>query len=349
MPDPLDIQDYLDATGDASKRSRAVTIVLVVASIVVFAGWLNSLESQWMQERMLRLQNIEDPYVESYIGKYPEESKYHGDGAAYMRAKTLYQDRYLELYSGMEKAYIDNFLVIKVPFLGFTFDVNDLGLLGGIGFLAILACYRFFLSRENDNLKLSFDEADRLCRLEEFYKLLAMRQVFTVPLHTKINRSKFLMHAPKVICWFPLFVYCLVISNDWMTKIFAAGSKGHFAFLVIIECAAITMIAKLSWDVTSRLRRMDRVWDIYGLLYSACASAREYQAELKELALSQSLQSAHRIKVLSCLSKFASTAPPDLQDVVQAKQRVPGNMFEFMVDDARAALLRQQRAEAADA
>src|SRR5206468_12598531 len=67
--------------------------------------------------------------------------------------------RYLEFWAAVARTYVDNSWVIRVPFFGFSFDVNDLGLLGGIGFLTILVCLRFCLSRELNNLRLSFDVA----------------------------------------------------------------------------------------------------------------------------------------------------------------------------------------------
>ena len=60
------------------------------------------------------------------------------------------------------RTYVDSW-VIRVPFFGFSFDVNDLGFIGGIGFVIILVCFRLCLSREIDNLRLSFEQF-QLCR-----------------------------------------------------------------------------------------------------------------------------------------------------------------------------------------
>jgi hypothetical protein len=262
--DPLDIQDYLDASSDASKRTRTITIILVIASVVVLAGWLNSLQTHWMQKRMIMLQDMRGEYVASKLGPYPE---YKVDGETYKHETQLYEQRYKDLCAAVERAYVDNSLVVRVPFLGFTFDVNDLGLIGGIGFLVILACYRFFLSREVDNLRLSFEEASRLGEgeLEKFYSLLAMRQVFTVPVSTHIKRTPFLVVAPKLICWFPLLVYLLVTFNDWRTL--AIGEyldKFRFWSLFSFELLTSVCIAILSVEVTIRLVRMDGIWEQYG-------------------------------------------------------------------------------------
>src|SRR5438445_3652007 len=115
MPDrdPLDIQDYLEATSGASKRTRTITIILVIASILVLAGWLNSLESHWMQGRMLLLGDVKGPYTRSYLGEYPKPEPFGGDKGAYDHAKALYEQRYTDLCAAVEKAYVDNSLVVR--------------------------------------------------------------------------------------------------------------------------------------------------------------------------------------------------------------------------------------------
>jgi hypothetical protein len=253
--DPLDIQDYLDASSDASKRTRLITIIMVVASVLVLAGLLNSLESDWM---LLRLRNPNYPAKKI---PFPDKGKFNTD-PEYTQAIEDIQKRRGELATAIAKSYVDNSLVIHVPFFGFSFDVNDLGLLGGLSFLVILGCFRFFLSREVDNLHISFDEAKRLGKLPEFYTLLAMRQVFTVPDTQQITRSKFLLYTPKVICWFPLVVHIVVTWNDIKTgNIGNLLSEPRYAFSIISEILIAIGLVILSVMVTKRLVRLDEVWD----------------------------------------------------------------------------------------
>ena len=162
------------------------------------------------------------------------------------------------------RTYVDSSWVIRVPFLGFTFDVNDLGFIGGLGLLVVFVCYRFFLTREVDNLRLSFEEARGIGKdeLKEFYKLLAMRQVFTVPLSPDIKRTKFLLLAPKLICWCPVAVYFLVIYNDAATsKIGDMLRSSRKGFLTLFEALCAVCLVILASMVTTRLKRMDEEWD----------------------------------------------------------------------------------------
>lgn len=257
----LEIQDYLDATSDASKRTRVVTIVLVVASVLVLISLLNSLQSQWMLRRMTELGKLHGQYTESKLGPYPsrQDSK---DDNEYQKAEGLYQQRYKDLCAAVARAYVENSLVIRVPFFGFSCDVNDLGLLGGIAFLVILGSFRFCISREVDNLRLSFEEAHRLKKLHEFYNLLAMRQVFTVPRTQYINRTVFLKVTPKLICWLPLLAHLSVTWIDFKTAWIGHDLEDfRFRVLIISELVIAFLLLILASTVTNRMRRLDVLWD----------------------------------------------------------------------------------------
>lgn len=93
--------------------------------------------------------------------------------------------RYAQSLDDMRNA---NVLLVRIPFFGIGFDVNDLGLLGGITFSVLLILFRFTLWREYNNLRLTFHLAKpedlRYC-----YMCLAMQQVLTVPPIAETNDS----------------------------------------------------------------------------------------------------------------------------------------------------------------
>lgn len=259
---PLGIRDYLEASSDASTRTRMIIIVLTVASVLAFMGLLNSIQSQWMHRRMLLLGDIHASYTASKLGPYPTEAAYKTSDE-YKHAIEQYERRYYELCAAVERAYVEGSFVIRVPFLGFTFDVNDLGLIAGLGFLVILGCYRFFLSREVDNLRLSFEEAQKIGKREtrEFYTLLAMRQVFTVPETGYIKKSGFLIHTPKLLAWLPFMVYIAISAHDTLTAgIGLALQETRFQVLTFCEVATSISLLWFSTSITTRLRRMDNEW-----------------------------------------------------------------------------------------
>jgi hypothetical protein len=258
-----DIQDYLDACGEAAKRTRNVIIVLVIATVLVFAALLNSQQANWMHRRLITMGDIHSSYVESKLGPYPQLGNFKDD-AAYKDAVTAYDRRYSDLWGAVVRTYVDTSLVIRVPFFGFSFDVNDLGLLGGVGFVIILVCLRFCLTREVNNLRLSFDQARQTSgeELREFYTLLAMRQVFTVPITEHIIRSRFLVITPKLIAWSSVAVYALVTYNDATTaSIGRALADSRLRFLISFEGLVLVVLILLANGVAQRLLRTDRIWD----------------------------------------------------------------------------------------
>lgn len=59
----FNIKEYVEATNDAAKRTRTVTIVLVVASVLISIGWYNSLVWSWPIDRLKRAYDVDDPAV----------------------------------------------------------------------------------------------------------------------------------------------------------------------------------------------------------------------------------------------------------------------------------------------
>src|SRR5258708_17933971 len=259
-----DIQDYLDATGESAKRTRNVILVLVIATVLVFSALLNSQQTNWMHKRLDKLNNIHSDYVERKLGPFPQPSAYK-DNAAYRLATDAYEQRYLAFLSAVARTYVETSWVIRVAFFGFSFDVNDLGLLGGIGLLTTLICLRFCLTRELNNLRLSLDVAKQasILELREFYTLLAMRQVFTVPQTTYIVRSRFLRITPKLIAWFSVAVYAAVAFNDFTTRSVSLNLSAniHFWFIFSFEVFVLALLIVLAMGVTQRLIWMDGIWN----------------------------------------------------------------------------------------
>lgn len=112
-------------------------------------------------------------------------------------------------------------------------------------------------------MRISFREA-RTCgidKLEGFYKLLAMRQVFTVPQTQYIRRTLFLTMTPKIINWFPLAILLAITWNDLQTAWIGTDLGAiHYRLNVTCEFVAMIIIAMLSISLTIRLIRIDRIW-----------------------------------------------------------------------------------------
>lgn len=253
---PLDIQDYLDASSEASLRARTVSFLIVVASIVVFAGLLNSLQSSWMLTRIQIFNNRSNDYVTRKIGHEPPKTDKEGKPS---KEYDEYLRRYEAFYTAYARSYVENTFFIRVPFFGFAFDVNDLGLLGGLALLILVTILRFCLSREINNLDLSFSEASRISQLRELYFLLAMRQVLTIP-QTTLDRPKgFLIAVPKVLCFLPLIVHAAVTVHDVLTTGLFNASL-HAMIVVVNDIVILVALGIVTFMVIKRLMRIDLIW-----------------------------------------------------------------------------------------
>jgi hypothetical protein len=266
----IELQDYLEAVIEASRRTRFVVITATIASVLILAGLVNSLKHQWMLERLWALSNPDISYVESKIGAPPAAARFppnrHPRNAAMPSldmATQLYAKAYNSFYDAMAKTYVDS-LVTKVPIFGFGIDANDLGMIGGFAFVVILLMYRFSLGREMDNLKIARTEAQRAGQSREFYLVLAMHQVFTIPQTPRRTRKRLLVWAPQLICLLPLLVQALVTGHDALTFDVADKiSRSHNTLTIVAEGLALAALLYLSVAVFVRIGRLDRIWDAW--------------------------------------------------------------------------------------
>ena len=203
-----------------------VMVSIVVASVLTFAGFLNSLSNNWMLQRVQAAAVKDSDYVKK---KFPNVANNPAD---------LEADRQV-FYKSLMDSYVSNTFTIKVLFFGITFDVNDLGLIGGVSFIILLLLFRFSLGRELDNLVLSFEEAKKDKELPTFYNLLAMRQVLTVPPTAGRESVALIMVIPKLLSFLPLIVLTVVIAHDFMTYDLGAAINPLHTVLLYISTAAL--------------------------------------------------------------------------------------------------------------
>jgi len=246
----LDLEDFLAAATEASKRTRKILFALVVASVLLLAALLNSLQDDWTAQRLRAMNDAEAGYVTKIIG--PSEDAGPAEHA----------ERYRALYQATARAYVETAFLVRVPLFGFTFDVNDLGILGGLALVVLLTIFRFALTREVDNLRIAFAHARPHEQRTPFYHLLAMEQVLTAPQTARLHRGSLIRNAPRVISFFPLAVYLAVVGHDLTTiDIGEQINTMHTTILFGIELIALATITSLTIMVKRRLERIDATWD----------------------------------------------------------------------------------------
>jgi len=297
MATPLELKEYLDNTTESSKRLRTIVTILLVVTVLILAGFLNSwggyawgidrirYRTDYNKELELKIQELQHQQYELLAGGTPEHTfkieKLDDESArfpllkkrpaAYGKEVCAAQDenvvqmssveQQLKCYEGAKKinekfleeaikAYVDNTYLIKVPFFGVAFDINDLGAIGGLSLIVILLMLRLNLRNFIVSLRIGFKAAGQTGAREDFYDILACRQLFAFPvvaapeqepyngltervwtrlkvrLHLvrkknteqkpgwQSNRHAMLALIPALICLIPSIVYGAVVVND---------------------------------------------------------------------------------------------------------------------------------------
>jgi hypothetical protein len=241
------LQQYTDAAKDSTNRTRQILLVMIVASILMFAAFWNSRTGGWANSRLALAKATQDILAnEDDRKRHPEiwgELKVTpGDEELYRKAKeyidkapsrTLQQAKDSLFWS--QKIRTEQVGQIQVPVLGINFDVNDLGMLGGFTFIVLLIWVNYSLWHQSNNFRLAFDFARELGARESnkegtnrllyhTYQNLAMHQVLTIPPRPASARSSrpdkpkaWIRKVSKLLYALPLAVQTTVVAHDWYT------------------------------------------------------------------------------------------------------------------------------------
>ncbi len=167
-------------------------------------------------------------------------------------------DKFIEI---LEQARINTVITLPVPFFGVTFDVNDLGLLGGLTFIIILLMLRFCLAREWKNLKYVFEVARQRDALELYYDWLAMKQVFTVPRMRENSHVGMWEASVRALLFLPVIVQLCVFLHDLISfDIGFAISKPNTWIVCVASFVFLMVIVCLTYSCRKLWKGIDSEW-----------------------------------------------------------------------------------------
>ena len=349
----LRIQDYLDASGDATKRTRRVLLTMVVASVIASVGVLNSLPNSWQKARLKKLWTLDDSYVTDLINTPAPADK-------------IYQFRYQQLFAAVSRSYAET-TSIQIPFFGIAIDINDLGLLCGFSFVIILIWFWLCVRSEIENLNLSFMESRKLHQLPDFYRLLAMRQVLIIPWVPGRTRNRFYWVVPLLICALPAVTYAGVLAADLATKdIGYQLDRIHTKIVLGADWFFIALIFLLAVFVFLRWLQLDRAWTWYWCEYvvltetaskSLLSQANHTPKDLIEEALKGPREKLEKKKlertVLSQLFTAADGSEVKIYkyfsgNITLIIETFKGKLKELKVDEINAAAIRKDSVDRSD-
>lgn len=217
------IEQYITAAAASASRARSILIVMITTSILAFSAFWNSRQGSWLNSR-LHLAVEGHQLIEmrkSGVALRPDQAEQYRAAIEFIGVRNIdSKEQITELIKRLQAVQSDQINLIRLPFFGSVFDVNDLGLIGGFSFVILLLWFRFGLSRELQNVSLTFAEARRRNQLKVCYQQLAMQQVLTVPRmltdepHQRRIPPSFWDKMPKVLFVLPFAVHAIVFGYD---------------------------------------------------------------------------------------------------------------------------------------
>lgn len=255
---PIDVQVYVNALTESSRRTGTAMYLLLVAGVVIFAAYWNIRPGSWTEARIEKAENalqwfgwkdevrakLSAPEQQAFDESHTFATMFHlGTREQLKEQIKFHTDRYWAQS------------VIQIPIFNIQVDVSDLGLLGGFTFINILILLRLSLGRELANLKFAFSEANRQGKLWEFYHLLSLHQVLSVPPHQGASIGRIWSNANRALLLLPLLIQGLVFRNDWSTRAYGmALSRDNtqwqlcFGVLFLVLILVLVIVCFKTWE-----------------------------------------------------------------------------------------------------
>jgi hypothetical protein len=266
MTEDFEFGQYIQAFSSSSNRVRYVIIVVTVANLFILSQFWSSRPKSWIHARIHAMRDTLETMEQRRAGANTPLPK-----AAVIR-NLMTEDAVKLHLEQLENAYVSRVVETQIPILGIGFDVNDLGVFGGISFILLLTLLCYCLMRQYENLFLclwkvqDIHERDpvesRGSKANLLYHALAMAQVFTLPPTLKRWRPNFVAtHLAKLLFLLPLMVHALIVWQNYETKSFATTLKEKFpTWGLKIQIAVLPVLLFLGLLCCIYSRACDRRW-----------------------------------------------------------------------------------------
>ncbi len=276
---------FVDAAAESTRRARLVLLVMIVASVITFAASWNTGSHAWLAARVEVSEDVARwwaPLIDackrtgndcgaSPPAAIPTDMQSRWRRAtiyllrASMRDSTYFIANQVDARVFREQRDRE-MLLVRVPFFGVAFDVNDLGILSGFGFSVILLWFTYTLASEFRDMGIALNEAPSRELRQTAYKLILMQQVLTVPETPGNALSPALRWAPKVLYLLPFLVYSRIAYLDVVTQDIG-NSLSHYGTVVGIIGAVIFWLAIILLTFVCFLKSLDldKQWAAFGV------------------------------------------------------------------------------------
>lgn len=252
-PEESSVLQYVKAAASSSDRARAVMIVMITTSVLTFVAIWNS--DGWIDRRIeirtAALRYFDPTFDAQRAGLSAEDKDLYKRAKKFLdlnsyrpgdaRHAALLEDDLKEL----RKIRSEDIRTIHVPFFGFAFDMNDMGMFAGFTFMVVLLWFRFSLVREVRNFGLAFKEGTKKRQLKLCYDLLAMQQVLTVPPMPGQDRRRLWALIPKALFLIPVAVETYQFITDWRSSDIGGAVLSPQANAILLWTSGILLFVNL--------------------------------------------------------------------------------------------------------
>ncbi len=229
-------------------------LIITIASILLFVGHHNSAKDSWFNSRI----DVARDAITNKVWNFKP-------GTLIGRAETARQwaeahhfasEHDIDLHlRALEEARVNRVILLGIPFFGVSHDVNDLGLLGSVALLVLMASLKYAMARQHENLYLALYRVRQLFRQEGevpsqngtanlVYHSLAMSQQFTQPPSLARWGAVRRLGFSWVLLPLPLAVQMFALWHDWSSRSFGLVLNANATISSLIV-QAISLIAVL--------------------------------------------------------------------------------------------------------
>jgi hypothetical protein len=269
--DYAEIAGYVDAFRVSSDRSRRFIFVIVTVCVLLFIASWNLHRLSWSRIRMAKAAELR-----TRANVIAKAAALAGVDVAKVQSATLPTDSMygrlvVEKYA---EEYVKQMLVVHIPAVGISTDVNELGLLGGITLTLLMGLLLAALARQHENLYLCIFKIRRLFERDErrvdgesaanyLYHSLAMSQLLNMPptlaRWPSGTRKPFINAAVKASFLIPAALQFYVVWTNWTSGVpgfYKANPHGK----LLVQAFFAILLAALAVGCVLLVRAMDKRW-----------------------------------------------------------------------------------------
>ena len=293
LSDSLDLKIF-DSFLDSSRRVRYSFLLIIVTTVLSFAGYWNSRQTSWQKSRIdlcsQQLVELLDPQ-DYNLYTFPQSER-KVLRSAERDSTYLYEIKIKELTLRKErltKLYLERCLYFSIPILGIYFDINDLGILSGTAFAVLLFFLFFSYDREFQNLRIIQrffqNNKENALLLKKVYFYISSSQILNTPnLRGLINEfpsstklMRLMHYLPKIIIFFPTIIFLFIFLHDIST--FSIGEiicVSNALYSVVISGILYVFILIFTGFIFGTSISMEKLWK---RLYKAVRQEKRNKTE----------------------------------------------------------------------